>query len=43
MVTEMNYKSGDAECFLLLLCKLKPFGNLTEITQIADFDLNSTF
>lgn len=25
MVTEMNYKSGDADCVLLLLCKLKPF------------------
>lgn len=25
MVSEMKYKSGDADCFLLLLCKLKPF------------------
>lgn len=25
MVNEMNYKSGDADCVLLLLCKLKPF------------------
>lgn len=25
MVTKMNYKSSDADCVLLLLCKLKPF------------------
>lgn len=25
MVHEMNYKAGDADCVLLLLCKLKPF------------------
>ena len=25
MVSEMNYKSDDADCVLLLLCKLKPF------------------
>lgn len=25
MVNEMNHKSGDADCVLLLLCKLKPF------------------
>lgn len=25
MVDEMNYKSGEADCVLLLLCKLKPF------------------
>lgn len=25
MVQDMNYKAGDADCILLLLCKLKPF------------------
>lgn len=25
MVKDMNYKAGDADCVLLLLCKLKPF------------------
>lgn len=25
MVNEMRYKPGDAECIILLLCKLKPF------------------
>ena len=25
MVKDMNYKASDADCILLLLCKLKPF------------------
>lgn len=25
MVQDMNYKASDADCVLLLLCKLKPF------------------
>jgi hypothetical protein len=25
MVNDLNYKSGDSDCVLLLLCKLKPF------------------
>lgn len=25
MVQDMNFKAGDSDCVLLLLCKLKPF------------------